>query len=346
MKIAHVSWSMTNGGIENMLSDIINCQVGIYDVSLIIINDYVDESILNRIDGRCHIIRIGRRLGSKNPWFAVKLNYVLWKGHYDILHIHNHGFLKYLLYKGKRIATIHNSGFSSFKYSGCEVLACISKAVYDEMLQAGHKGCVRVDNGINVEAIRQRKNGWGSNVFRMVQVSRLLVEQKGQDILLKALSSLKMHVMEGFSLDYLGGGPDESMLRNLCFELGLNDHIRFLGNRDREYIYSHLKDYDLFVQPSRFEGFGLTVVEAMAARVPVLISDNEGPLDVIGYGTYGYSFKNGDIDDCARNIVLFMHRNNDLAMVEAAYQRALSNYDVRVTVDKYRSIYEQMLGGY
>ena len=126
--------------------------------------------------------------------------------------------------------------------------------------------------------------------------------------------------MEGFTLDFIGGGPDESMLRNLCFELGLNDHIRFLGNRDREYIYSHLKDYDLFVQPSR--------------------------LDVIGYGTYGYSFKNGDIDDCARNIVLFMHRNNDLAMVEAAYQRALSNYDVRVTVDKYRSIYEQMLGGY
>ena len=58
----------------------------------------------------------------------------------------------------------------------------------------------------------------------------------------------------------------------MVVELNLEKHVRFLGNQSREYVYSHLKDYDLFVQPSRFEGFGLTVAEAMAACVPVLVT--------------------------------------------------------------------------
>lgn len=343
MKIAHISWSMTNGGIENMLSDIINCQVSHCDVSLIVINDAVDETILNRIDKRCHVIRIGRKLKGRNPWFIIKLNYLLWKGCYDILHVHNDGFLKYMFYRGRRIATIHNSGFSSLQYSGCKVLACISQAVYDEMTKAGYKNCVRVDNGINVQSILQRRIDFYEGKLKMVQVSRLLLKQKGQDILLKALSLLKHRGQENFTLDFIGSGVDEVELKQMVVGLNLEKHVRFLGNQSREYVYSHLKDYDLFVQPSRFEGFGLTVAEAMAACVPVLVSKNEGPLEIIDYGKYGYDFENGDIHDCAEKIALFLWKKNDLTLVQKALQHVSDRYNIETTVRQYLMLYGKML---
>ena len=66
---------------------------------------------------------------------------------------------------------------------------------------------------------------------------------------------------------------------------------------------AHLTDYDLFVQPSRWEGFGLTVAEAMAAGVPVLVSEGQGPAEVTQGSRYGWLFANGDADDLQRQIV-------------------------------------------
>ena len=54
----------------------------------------------------------------------------------------------------------------------------------------------------------------------------------------------------------------------------------FLVKQTQDYVAAHLTDYDLFVQPSRWEGFGLTVAEAMAAGVPVLVSEGQGPAEV------------------------------------------------------------------
>ena len=56
------------------------------------------------------------------------------------------------------------------------------------------------------------------------------------------------------------------------------------GFKSREYVYENLCQYDLYVQPSIFEGFGLTLAEAIAAEVPVITSDLEGPVEVIAGG--------------------------------------------------------------
>ena len=66
----------------------------------------------------------------------------------------------------------------------------------------------------------------------------------------------------------------------LTAELHAETYVRFLGKQTQDYVAAHLTDYDLFVQPSRWEGFGLTVAEAMAAGVPVLVSEGQGPAEV------------------------------------------------------------------
>ena len=73
MKILHICWSLDNGGAENMLVDIINYQVKHEDVSLFIVNDRIDYSIFNRLDKRCHVKRMGRKEGSKNPFSLLSI---------------------------------------------------------------------------------------------------------------------------------------------------------------------------------------------------------------------------------------------------------------------------------
>ena len=77
-----------------------------------------------------------------------------------------------------------------------------------------------------------------------------------------------------------GEGPSRPELESLILSLGLGDRVRLLGFRDD--VRSLLGEADLFVLPSHSEGFGITLVEAMACEVPVLASNVGGAGEVIG----------------------------------------------------------------
>ncbi len=93
-----------------------------------------------------------------------------------------------------------------------------------------------------------------------------------------------------------------SFLEKLTADLAVSDQVTFTGAKERPYIQEHLSDFDLLVQPSRYEGFGITVIEAMAAGIPVLVSNVDGPMEIIGEGKYGSYFTSGDETDCALKI--------------------------------------------
>lgn len=343
IKIAHVYWSLTNGGIENMLTDIINYQVNSCNVSLFIINDLIDQSILSRIDKRCKTYLLKRKVGSKTLLPIIKLNWLVWKHKFDILHVHSSTITQYIpFFSGRMLGTVHNTGGSKATFSGCTVLACISKAVYDDMNTTKRQGLIEIDNGVNLKLIKQRTNKKQLGVFKIVQVSRLYIKQKGQDILLMALKLLKDQGITNICIDFIGSGESEMELIQMIEKFELDGQVCFLGNCSREYIYSHLCEYDLFVQPSRFEGFGLTVAEAMAAKLPVLVSENEGPLEIIDFGKAGYFFKNKDVADLASKIMMFVsHQNEDLT--EVAYNRIKKQYNVETTSQKYIDLYNNMI---
>ena len=103
----------------------------------------------------------------------------------------------------------------------------------------------------------------------------------------------------------------------------------------------HLADYDLLVQPSLFEGFGLTVAEALAAKVPVLVSDSMGPYEVTGYGECGYVFKTGDSGDCAAVLSRIITSGDDGPMIERGYRRATGLYDIKHTARRYLESYQR-----
>jgi glycosyltransferase involved in cell wall biosynthesis len=90
-----------------------------------------------------------------------------------------------------------------------------------------------------------------------------LDRQKGFDVLLRALTELP-----GTGLVLVGDGPERDPLQRLAAELGLAGRVEFQGWHEN--ARRQLGGFDVFVLPSRFEGFPLAIVEAMLARVPVV----------------------------------------------------------------------------
>lgn len=209
MRIAHIHWSLGTGGIETMLPDIVNEQAKANDVALIIINDWVEPSILAKVNQEMvKVVLINRHEGSKNPWPIIKLNLFLMKFRPDVIHTHAYREINLVFYPfGKRVRTIHNTYNVSDEYPKYDQLISISKAVYEFTQKQGFDSVV-ADNGIPVSRIAHTKVvPFADDNFHFIQVSRLDLEQKGQDILLKAFGILKnIYGMNNFQMHFVGNG--------------------------------------------------------------------------------------------------------------------------------------------
>ena len=346
MKIAHIHWSLGTGGIETMLPDIVNEQAKTNDVALVIINDWVEPSILAKVDQSIvKVVLLNRHEGSKNPMSIVKLNLFLMKFRPDIIHTHAYRIINLVVYPwGKRVRTIHSTYNNCVEYPKFDKLISISKAVQDFTNNQGFESVV-ADNGITVNRIQKCKNKpFTDGILHFIQVSRLHIEQKGQDILLRALGILKNERgINNFKMHFVGNGGDKAQLVEMTHELHLDDEVVFEGLKDQAWVYENLCNYDLFIQPSRYEGFGLTVAEAIAAKLPVLVSNIDGPLEIINGGKLGLTFENEDVTDCADKIQKFIEQGRNSKQVEEAYQYVCENYDVSVTAQKYLEVYKSVL---
>lgn len=121
------------------------------------------------------------------------------------------------------------------------------------------------------------------------------------------------------------------MLKEMVIERDLGNYVVFEGVKDRRWVYENLCDFDLFIQPSRFEGFGLTVAEACVAGIPVLVCDNEGYMEVIDNGRLGLKFKTGDYHDLAAKLVDFTINGYKNELLIKAYDFTRANFDVSRT---------------
>ncbi len=133
----------------------------------------------------------------------------------------------------------------------------------------------------------------------------------------------------------------------MVIKFHLEQNITFLGNKSRDWIYNNLYHYDLFIQPSRLEGFGLTVVEALAAKVPVIVADNDGPSEIINKGDYGYIFVNGNFVDLSDKILCFIENlkhGRQIAQTERAYVYANDKFNIKTTTKEYLKQYQRVLG--
>lgn len=329
-----------------MLVDIINEQVKINNVFFIIIGSSYSNDLLRKIDSRAIVIKLNHKHKSINPIPFIRLNLILLRLKADVIHLHNSiSAVLFFVKPAKRIfMTVHSLYFPLKHVKKVSCFIAISQAVKEYILSNGYHNVEMVENGINVGLIKKRANDNFHRKFLIIQVARLDMNIKGQDILIKAISILREKGYTNISVDFIGEGPSHGALVKLSEQLNVSTQVHFLGLRDRSYIYEHLKDYDLMCHPARSEGFGLTVVEGMAARLPVLVPDSGGPYDVIEYGKYGYSFKINDVKDCVNKILFIIsHYSEAMKLAIEASEFVENRYSVKRMVEEYQRIYNKHL---
>lgn len=129
-----------------------------------------------------------------------------------------------------------------------------------------------------VAAIDEVKDALGKRMgdVYVITTSRL-VHKNAIDDMIRALPSLPPNVQ----FIVLGIGPDEVMLKKLAADLAVADRVRFIGQVGHAELPKYLKACDIFIRASRSEGMGNSFVEAMAAGLPVIATQEGGIADFL-----------------------------------------------------------------
>ena len=144
-----------------------------------------------------------------------------------------------------------------------------------------------VPNGVNaahfsqtyapeeLDALKQKLGKKEGDVY-LITTSRLVTKNAVDDVI-RALPLLPAQV----KFLILGVGPDEPMLRALAREKGVTERVKFLGQVSHTEMPKYLKVSDIFIRPSRSEGFGISFIEAMMADLPVIATQEGGIADFL-----------------------------------------------------------------
>lgn len=347
MKIAHIFWSFTVGGAETMLVDIMNKQAEQNEVELIIINNNYNKKLLTDINNRVRIKHLKRKPGSRNPSFILLLNFHLLINKFDIIHCHNYNIDKVILktFHSKLILTVHGFNTPITPNNNYKIIVAISKSIKKDLENKGIKYVTTIYNGINTSNISRKEKF--NKTIAIASIGRLSHEIKGQDKLIVATSLL---VDSGINatLDLIGAGPSESYLRKLTKELGIDNIVTFHGIMSRAELYRIIRNYDIIVQPSVHEGFGLAAIEAMVAKVPLLISRASGLLEVSENGKYAIVIDDESPEGINRSLNLIINKlqsSQEHVKVELneAENHAINNFDINYTVEKYYVTYKRLM---
>lgn len=307
MKILHSIGSFVNGGIETLLTNVVNRQAAEGNsVAIMIVTKKWTQEMIDALDSRVKVYYINKPIGSQNPWYLFKMLYYYKRFNADIMHLHSPGSERLFMPKNKnerRIVTIHNETIVMPFSTTVDQYIAISQCVFDAFKKnTGHDNCVICYNGIDVKTFKTKKE-YSQKPYKIVALGRILFDVKAQDLIVKAFSKLPVDIRKEIHLDIFGDGKDLEALKKLVKQLGLEDCITLLGNVTNSYVSENLCNYDLLLCASHHEGLGITAIEGMVSGVPVLLSDALGYIEVTENGKYGMHFKHSDVDALKNAIV-------------------------------------------
>ena len=142
----------------------------------------------------------------------------------------------------------------------------------------------------------------------------------------------------------VGEGPEKQKAVDYVKEKGLTESVSFLGNSneiDKILCYS-----DLFLLPSEKESFGLSALEAMANKVPV-ISSNAGGIPEVNKDNFsGYLSDVGDLDGIAKNALLLLQDDIKLKQFKEQAKEQASLFDIDAIISQYEAVYSEAIAAY
>lgn len=209
-------------------------------------------------------------------------------------------------------------------------------------LKQEQRGKIRIiPHGVDKELFTVNKNR-ERKINGKVCFAGFLAENKGADllpdILLKVADKYK-----NVCLTIAGHGPLEQTLKNRFQANGNFHHCLFTGPVDHERMAAILRDSDLLLLPTRLEGFGLSIVEAMMSGAVPVVSRIKGVTDdIVSDGITGLLVEPDDTEGFAKAIVSLLKNPEKLiSMAETSRETAISRYSAEIMLDAYEALFAE-----
>jgi glycosyltransferase involved in cell wall biosynthesis len=223
-------------------------------------------------------------------------------------------------------------------------VVAVSDAVKDFYIRTQQLAADRIEvihNGIDLERFRDAKplarSALGcTDSERIVCAVGSLTEKKGHSVLLRAWSEV-VRAQAAARLLLVGDGPLRGELERRVGELGLKDMVRFLGRRQD--VPEILRASDLFVLPSLWEGFGIVVVEAMAAGLPVIASNVDGVGEIVRPEQDGLLVSPGDPAGLAQAVLRVLNDRQFAQQLAGAGAERAARFSIMASAEALQRLY-------
>ena len=377
MRVLQLVHALPVGGTEVMVSELTRrlTAAGI-DTSVVCL-DFVGElGERLRSDG-IEVHELGRRPGLDRG-LPGRIAEVVRSGPFDVVHAHQYTCFFYGALARRKagaplvftehgrfypdVPKLKRRLFNRVFRSRADRTTAVSRGVWRSLVEIEAfrpEGVEVIYNGVDVErfgrlahrASARRALGVPDDVPLIGTIGRL-DSIKNQAVLVRVLARLRSsdHASTGASerprLAIVGEGPEHDSLVALVSELGLRDSVVLPGRIDD--VTRVLGAFDVFVLPSRSEGTPVTLLEAMAARVPIVATDVGGIPEILEDGTEALlvdgSRTDAEVCDSLSQAIdrCLSDASTGRALVESAHARVRREFSLEAMCDRYREIYEQV----
>lgn len=298
--------------------------------------------------------------GKFNPIAVLRLARWVRKQQVDI--IHGHGFKSDILglmtakLVGCRMVTTPH-GWSLEKDSKLKFYEFIDRFFFRFMdmvcplspdLAEGLRGSIDdskfrlIVNGVDIDEIEKAAPEQRNfpNSYTIGYIGQL-IERKDIPTLLTAFQLLSTE-RDSVRLIVLGDGAKREELQAESERCGLSEKIDFLGFRPD--AASWLKTFDLFVLPSRLEGIPRCIMEALAATVPVVVTDIPGNRNLVCHNETGLLFPVGDSQQLAKCIAFMIdHPAEAEKMARSGHAKVINEYSNQKMAEEYALLYMELV---
>jgi glycosyltransferase involved in cell wall biosynthesis len=231
----------------------------------------------------------------------------------------------------------------SFLKRYCDKVVCVSDFTRMQMLkwhQLDEDKCIILNNAID-PFIRQPeefiKPEYLANRYSLTPDNRVIFtltrlasseQYKGYEQVIKAVGRLKDQFP---GLKYILSGQYDAMeeirIRDLIKACNVEDEVILTGFVSENELVDYFLLADLFVLPSKKEGFGIVFIEALACGLPVICGNADGSVDAIRNGELGIAINVNDLDELERTIIPYLESPLTLATRESLQSRCLSYFN-------------------
>ncbi len=250
--------------------------------------------------------------------------------------ITNHSLLEKSVYFLKLLDTFY--GWRKWPVK----LTSISTIAAEGFIRAsGEKKITLLPNGIDTREWKIVKNRQPSPI-QITTVMRLHPKKRGM-ALIEAIEKVKAKLSPSFKfqLNIIGDGKEKNRLEKKVSSLKLQEEVKFLGYRSREEIKKVFEQSHFFVLPTVKEAFGIAVLEAKAAGLPVVAMSYGGVQDMIEHQKEG--FLANDDEQFAKCILELIQDENLRNEMSKNTLKTLERFDWKQIIQKHWEVYQDVI---